>query len=72
MDAGRLCPETGCCEYGDLNNEETECCECKKIIIPVEEHEFDKKEYYQNYYGSELDDGDICYECLEKIFESKD
>lgn len=70
MDAGRMCEETGCCDYGDANNMETECCMCSKLIIPREEHDKsfeEQSELYNNYYGSDLDDGDICYECLKKI-----
>jgi hypothetical protein len=66
-EAGRLCEEEDCCEYGDTNNIETECCKCSREMIPSEEHNKDYSELFQKYYGSEEDDGDICYECLCKI-----
>ena len=50
----------------DQNEHESECCKCDKTIIPSEEHELDP-ELYDDYYGSEEDDGDICYDCLKDI-----
>ena len=66
-EAGRLCEEEDCCEFGDINNQESECCKCDKTMIPSEEHDKDDSELFLKYYGSEEDDGDICYECLCKI-----
>lgn len=70
---GRLCEEEDCCDYGDANNQLSECCVCSRQMIPSEEHDKDESELFTKYYGSEEDDGDICYECLCKIeFEESD
>jgi hypothetical protein len=74
MDAGRLCEEKDCCDWGDINNLNTECFTCSKSIVPKEEHDKsfqEETEYYNEYYGTELDDGDICYNCLTKIIKLK-
>lgn len=67
--AGRLCEEKDCCEWGDLNWCEAICVKCDIEFIPAREHEKDNNNdnRYQNYYGSNDDEGDICYKCLCKL-----
>jgi len=42
------------------------CCDCDKPINTQDEETCcaDAPKLYKEYYGSELDDGDICYECI--------
>ena len=71
MEAGRLCEEPECCEWGEANWLESECGMCEIIMIPAVEHEKDEDSLYENYYGSPDDDGDICYVCLTNLTNSK-
>ena len=66
MEPGRMCEELDCCEWGDANNMESECWKCHKTIIMRYEHDKDNRfdNRYYNYYSSEDDEGDICYDCL--------
>ena len=67
MEAGRLCEEEECCEWGDLNNVITFCYVCDKNFIPNDEHDKDISNSFLYYYGSEKDVGDICYKCLKEL-----
>ena len=42
------------------------CCDCDKPINTQDEETScaDAPKLYKEYYGSELDNGDICYECI--------
>ena len=66
--AGRLCCETECCEWGNINSESTNCSICDISFIPNIEHNKDINDYYIEYYGTDKDDGDICLLCLINIF----
>ena len=68
-ECGIVLEEEDCCEFGDINNQESECCKCDKTMIPSEEHNKDSSDLYVRYYGSEEDDGDICYKCCVRLTE---
>lgn len=58
-------------EEGDLNRQPSTCFVCDQEITPRDEHDCDlpaSAELFDKYYGSNNDDGDICYECLVKNF----
>ena len=72
MEAGRMCEEIDCCEWGDYNNEETYCLSCDITFIPKDEHDKDTQKIYDWYYfgKDDIDEGDICFKCVKKLFIS--
>lgn len=73
MEAGRMCEEKQCCEWGDYNNEPTYCVHCDKTFIPNEEHDEDTEGIYNWYYfgDDDVDEGDICFACVKILFVSQ-
>lgn len=66
MEAGRLCEERECCEYGDLNWEITQCINCNCDFLPVKHHDRDRDHLYYDYYDN-YDEGDICFDCVAPL-----
>mgnify|MGYP002623512256 CR=1 FL=1 len=59
-------------EFSESSEEEEDECVCCGTNFDQHEARYNKGEdlrlKYQKYFGSENDDGDICPECLEKIY----